>query len=70
MLKRFARGSASTGVTGSGLGLAIVESLAQRWGGTLSLQNRDGGGLRAEVRLPLARRADAVRGPQQDFELS
>src|SRR5688572_27175473 len=64
VLKRFARGTASTGVTGSGLGLAIVASLAERWGGTLSLRNRDGGGLRAEVRIPLAEADVATRSPQ------
>ena len=43
----------STG--GTGLGLAIAQQLAQAIGGTLTLRNREGGGLEAELRLnPLA----------------
>ena len=40
----------STG--GTGLGLAIAQQLAQALGGTLTLRNREGGGLCAELRLP------------------
>lgn len=39
---------------GVGLGLSIARSLARDHGGTLTLANRDGGGLVATVRLPLA----------------
>ena len=39
---------------GTGLGLAIVQTLAQRWGGRASTENRPEGGARAEVRLPAA----------------
>ena len=39
---------------GSGLGLYIARDLAQRNGGALTLANRAGGGLRAELVLPLA----------------
>jgi two-component system, OmpR family, sensor kinase len=55
-LERFFRGSASAGgrKPGTGLGLAIVRVLAERWGGSVTLRNRDEGGLRAEVRLPLS----------------
>ncbi|RFA17179.1 hypothetical protein B7R21_00085 [Subtercola boreus] len=43
----------SLGVTpGSGLGLAIAASAADALGGTLSLEPRNGGGMRAEVVLP------------------
>ncbi|GGD50675.1 HAMP domain-containing sensor histidine kinase [Pseudoxanthomonas indica] len=42
--------SRSTG--GTGLGLAIAQQLSQALGGTLSLSNRDGGGLQARVTLP------------------
>ncbi|NPD16981.1 HAMP domain-containing protein [Xinfangfangia sp. D13-10-4-6] len=42
--------SAETG--GAGLGLAIVEKIARDHGGTLTLRNRRGGGLEAELILP------------------
>jgi len=38
---------------GAGLGLAVVRSVARSHGGDASLKNREGGGLRATVRLPL-----------------
>ena len=41
----------STG--GTGLGLAIAQQLAMALGGSLTLSNRDGGGLCAELKLPL-----------------
>jgi two-component system osmolarity sensor histidine kinase EnvZ len=37
---------------GLGLGLSIVERVASSEGGVLTLRNRKGGGLRAELRLP------------------
>ena len=37
---------------GSGLGLAIARSIARAHGGELSLQNRPGGGLETQIRLP------------------
>ncbi|MNI03995.1 Sensor protein RstB [compost metagenome] len=40
----------STG--GTGLGLAIAQQLAVAIGGSLTLSNREGGGLCAELRLP------------------
>ncbi|MBI5717792.1 MAG: HAMP domain-containing protein [Burkholderiales bacterium] len=42
---------------GAGLGLAIAHELTQGLGGTLSLNNRVGGGLSAQVLLPGARAA-------------
>ncbi len=39
---------------GAGLGLAIVSALAAANGGKLTLVNRDGGGFRAAVTLPVA----------------
>jgi signal transduction histidine kinase len=50
---RFWRAS-NAGHTGSGLGLAIVRQLAEASGGSVALANREGGGLDASVRLPLA----------------
>jgi signal transduction histidine kinase len=41
----------STG--GTGLGLAIAQQLAMAIGGSLSLSNREGGGLSAELKLPV-----------------
>jgi two-component system OmpR family sensor kinase len=53
LFERFARGSAGRGgPSGTGLGLAIVETLAGRWRGRASIQNRQEGGARAELRLP------------------
>lgn len=43
---------------GLGLGLAIARSIVQAHGGTLSLANRPGGGLRAQIELPPSRAAD------------
>ena len=37
---------------GVGLGLAIAQSLVQKNNGSLSLQNRPSGGLRAQILLP------------------
>ncbi|UGQ48434.1 ATP-binding protein [Massilia endophytica] len=41
-------------VEGHGLGLAIAQQVVQQHGGTISAANRDGGGLRVEIALPLA----------------
>ena len=38
---------------GTGLGLAIAQQLAMALGGSLNLSNREGGGLCAELKLPL-----------------
>ncbi len=54
VLGRFFRGGAGAAQPGTGLGLAIVDVLARRWHGSVELRNRPSGGLRAEVRLPLA----------------
>ncbi len=50
----FVRGDQTQHKAGSGLGLTIVERILHRSGGSLHLQNRQGGGLQAQVRLPLA----------------
>ncbi len=39
---------------GIGLGLAVVRAIARGHGGDVTLESRKGGGLRAQVRLPLA----------------
>lgn len=44
---------ARSGKPGAGLGLAIVERVVKLHGGVLTLSNRDGGGLHAQVTLPV-----------------
>lgn len=55
MLEPFARGEASRNreTGGAGLGLTITRAVAEQHGGSLVLSNRQQGGLRAELRLPL-----------------
>jgi nitrogen fixation/metabolism regulation signal transduction histidine kinase len=43
----------STKRRGSGLGLSLVRDIAQQHEGTVSIEDRDGGGARARLRLPL-----------------
>jgi two-component system OmpR family sensor kinase len=55
VFERFYRGSETRGeVQGSGLGLAIVQRIAERHGGSVSLQSPPGGGCIAELRFPAA----------------
>lgn len=56
VLEPFVRGEASRSheTGGTGLGLAIARGIALDHSGSLSLRNRPGGGLSAELRLPLA----------------
>jgi signal transduction histidine kinase len=53
VFERFHRGQAGrSGARGTGLGLSIARQLAERWGGGLTLANReDGRGARAVLRL-------------------
>jgi two-component system osmolarity sensor histidine kinase EnvZ len=52
--------AARSDAKGSGLGLAIVDRIARSHGGELELLARDGGGLTAQIALPL-RQNDAIR---------
>jgi signal transduction histidine kinase len=53
VFERFHRGHAGrSGPAGTGLGLPIARELARRWGGEVTLANRDGGGARAVVTVP------------------
>lgn len=54
MMEPFTRGEASRNraTGGAGLGLTLARAIAEQHGGQLVLTNRDGGGLRGEIRLP------------------
>lgn len=47
-------------VPGSGLGLSIVRELIDLYGGRMALEDRDGGGLRVRMWLPMPRDAGAA----------
>ena len=63
-----ARAATSAQRSGSGLGLAIVRAVAEAHGGTVALDDAEGGGARFVVRLPLSPRigppAEAPRRPR------
>ncbi|MES2902159.1 MAG: ATP-binding protein [Pseudomonadota bacterium] len=55
LLKPFTRMDSARGqANGAGLGLAIVERVVTRHNAELAVSNRDGGGLRIEIAMPLA----------------
>ncbi len=59
VVERFYRGrSAPAG--GSGLGLAIARELAEKWGGSLTVADADGGGAEIRVRFRVVRTAAAA----------
>ena len=58
VFERFHRGSAGAGTKGTGLGLSIARELIGEWGGSVTVENREGGGLRAVLELPPVRAAE------------
>ena len=50
--KKFYKGSSS--VRGTGIGLAVCDEILEMHGGTLTLENAEGGGTLVTVRLPAA----------------
>ena len=50
--KKFYKGSAS--IRGSGIGLAVCDEIVEMHGGTLTLENAQGGGTLVTVKLPAA----------------
>ncbi len=54
LFRPFFRGSNAVRADGHGLGLAIVQRVVQVHGGTITVDNAEGGGLGIRVRLPLA----------------
>lgn len=59
---RFFRGSNASGqaVEGSGLGLPVVKSIVEAHGGTVTLEDREQGGLRVVITLPMVPRMSVV----------
>ena len=54
IFRRFARGTAAKGTEGLGLGLSLVAEVARWHGGSVSVDDADGGGARFRVSLPIA----------------
>ncbi|WP_029009307.1 sensor histidine kinase [Azospirillum halopraeferens] len=56
LFRRYFRASNVTAVPGTGLGLYLARAIVVRHGGSLSLDDRDGGGTAVTIRLPAAGR--------------
>ena len=60
VFERFARGSGDAAPSGgSGLGLAIVRAVAEAHGGTVEVDDAEGGGARFTVKFPAESRSDS-----------
>lgn len=57
--KKFYKGSSKE--RGSGIGLAVCDEIVARHGGELVIENAEGGGVRAIVRLPAPRHSNSER---------
>lgn len=55
VFEKFFRGAASRNVRGSGLGLAISQTIVNAHGGAIQAENRERGGAKVTVTLPLVR---------------
>jgi two-component system, OmpR family, sensor kinase len=60
LFERFYQADVRHRRTGSGLGLALVKSIATWHGGTVWAENRDQGGARFVVTLPVAKRSEGA----------
>ncbi|NRF32448.1 two-component system sensor histidine kinase EnvZ [Vibrio coralliilyticus] len=54
LFEPFTRGDTARGSEGTGLGLAIVKRIASQHNGNVVINNRSGGGLRAQISFPTA----------------
>ncbi|SEH13316.1 PAS domain S-box-containing protein [Sphingopyxis sp. YR583] len=64
-LDKVFKGFFTTKETGMGIGLAVCQSVAGAHGGSIDIQNLDGGGAMVRVKLPVSRVTPQTRWPSQ-----
>ena len=64
-LDKLFKGFFTTKETGMGIGLAICQSIVGTHGGSIEIENRDGGGAAVRVKLPVTRVTPQTRWPSQ-----
>lgn len=70
LFERFRRGAAGrSGPPGTGLGLSIVRELARRWGGDVTINEREGGGAQLAASFPQATGTALPNLSQDDSKL-